>query len=66
MRTLEDVPTMALGWLYGSKSLIPVTRKSDQISMACGVDPTKYERHAAVGDCRWTRDLYDRVTGGSR
>lgn len=60
---LEDVPTLALGWLYGARQLIPKARKSDQISLACGVDPAKYERHTALGDCRWIRDLYDVVTG---
>lgn len=65
---LEDVPTMALGWLYGAGKPIPEVRKSDQISLACGVDPQRYERHSALGDCRWLRDLYDAVTtgGGAR
>ena len=59
---LEDVPTLALGWLYGSGKPIPEVRKSDQISLACGVDSAKYQRHTALGDCQWTRDLYDAVT----
>jgi len=61
---LEDVPTMALGWLYGAGKPIPEVRKSDQISLACGVDPGRYGRHTALGDCRWLRDLYDAVTTG--
>ncbi|MFI5934746.1 hypothetical protein [Actinoplanes sp. NPDC051494] len=61
---LEDVPTLALGWLYGSGKPLPEVRKSEQISLACGVDPAQYARHTALGDCRWTRDLYDAVTGG--
>lgn len=60
---LEDVPTLALGWLYGAGKAIPEVRKSDQISAACGVDPAAYDRHSALGDCRWIRDLYDAVTG---
>lgn len=59
---LEDVPTLALGWLYGSGEALPETRKSDQISLACGVDPATYDRHTALGDCRWTRDLFDVVS----
>lgn len=57
-----DVPTLALGWLYGS-GVYQGSRKSDAISAACGIDPAKYDRHTALGDCRWMRDLYDQVTG---
>ncbi len=60
-----DVPALALGWLYGSAGRIPDPPKSDAISLACGVDPANYERHSALGDCRWTRDLYDTVTKGA-
>ena len=35
--------------------------KSDQISLACGVDPADFARHTAMGDCEWIRALYDRV-----
>lgn len=62
---LEDVPTMAKGWLYGTGRPLPETWKSDQISLACGVDPARYDRHSALGDCRWIRDLHDVVTGVS-
>lgn len=61
---LEDVPTLALGWLYGAGKEIPESRKSDAISKACGVDPAAYARHTALGDCSWIRDLYDMVTSG--
>ncbi|GIM88840.1 hypothetical protein [Paractinoplanes toevensis] len=63
---LEDVPTLALGWLHGSGKPIPEVRKSDQISLACGVDPAAYARHTALGDCQWTRDLHDVVTGAKQ
>lgn len=61
---LEDVPTLALGWLYGKGLPIPEPRKSDQISKACGIDPAAYARHTALGDCEWIRDLHDMVTAG--
>lgn len=60
---LEDVPTLAKGWLYGTGKQLPETWKSDAISLACGIDPAGYDRHTALGDCRWTRDLHDLVTG---
>lgn len=63
---LEDVPTLALGWLYGAGKPIPEQRKSDAISLAVGVDPKVYGRHTALGDCRWIRDLFDAVTGRGR
>lgn len=59
---LEDVPTLAKGWLLGSGNALPATNKSDAISLACGVDPADYDRHTAIGDCRWMRDLFDVVT----
>lgn len=61
---IEDVPTLALGWLYGAGKPLPEKRKSDDISRAVGIDPDAYDRHAALGDCRWLRDLYDAVAGG--
>jgi DNA polymerase III epsilon subunit-like protein len=60
---IEDVPTLAKGWLHGTGKPLPESGKSDAISLACGVDAAKYDRHTALGDCRWVRDLYDFVTG---
>jgi hypothetical protein len=61
----QDVPTLALGWLYGSAGRVPEPPKSDYISLECGIDPANYDRHSALGDCRWIRDLYDTVTKGA-
>lgn len=36
---------------------------SNELSMAVGVDPEDYDRHTALGDARWARDLYDAVMG---
>jgi hypothetical protein len=38
---------------------------SEVLSRAVGVDPNAYERHTALGDARWARDIYDAVTGGA-
>lgn len=32
---------------------------SDELSMALGIDPAGYDRHTALGDCRWVRDQWD-------
>jgi hypothetical protein len=53
----EDTPTLARGWLLGRGLDAP--RKSDDIARACGVDPDRYGRHSALGDCRLFRDLSD-------
>ncbi|MFG2046160.1 hypothetical protein ACGFIW_01850 [Micromonospora sp. NPDC048935] len=55
----EDVPGVARGWLLGRG--LPAPRKSDDISRACGIDPQAYDRHSALGDCRWLRDLSDLI-----
>lgn len=34
---------------------------SDDLSRAMGVDPGRYLRHSAIGDCRLVRDIYDAV-----
>lgn len=56
----EDVPSVARGWLLG-RGHRDVPRKSDKVSALCGIDPAKYDRHTALGDCRWTRDLSDAI-----
>jgi DNA polymerase III epsilon subunit-like protein len=39
---------------------------SEVLSAACGVKPPSAEdRHTALGDARWVRDLYDAITGGA-
>lgn len=59
----EDVPAMARGWKIGMGTpRNEAPRRSDDISRACGINPDDYDRHTALGDCAWMRDLYDRVT----
>lgn len=59
-----DVPTLALGWLAARGELIARPWKSDAISRAAGVDPAHYQRHTAMGDVLWSKDLYSVVSGG--
>jgi hypothetical protein len=59
-----DVPTMAVGWLAACGGVPPRPWKSDAVSRSMYVEPDKYERHTAMGDVLWSRDLYVAVTGG--
>jgi len=59
----KDVIDMAEGWLLGRDGAVPASGKSDDISRAVGVDPDEYDRHTALGDCRWTAAIYNVLTG---
>lgn len=37
--------------------------KSDELSLAVGVDPADFDRHTALGDCRWAKAIYEAVMG---
>lgn len=43
---------------------VPLPWNSDVLSEACGVTPPTKDRHTAIGDARWCRDLYDAVMRG--
>lgn len=64
----KDVIDMAHGWLLGRGIEVPAkddgTWSSEAISLACGVDPADYDRHTALGDCRWIRALFLTITTG--
>lgn len=59
----EDVPTLIRGWLYGRGLPQPDQRTSDAYCRAAGLDPDRYQRHTALGDCQLFRDASDVVTG---
>jgi DNA polymerase III epsilon subunit-like protein len=66
---LIDVEGLAVGYLSArpqSATPIPLPWNSDELTAALGLDPVPDEdRHTALGDARWARAIYDRVTGGS-
>lgn len=72
---LIDVEALAVGYLYGSLGEVDGDRqfprpslpwRSDDLSRECGVEPPgDDQRHTALGDARWARDLYDSVTGSA-
>lgn len=69
---LIDVEVLAAGWLAAGHDWTegaPVNDKcmppwdSDELSAALGVTVAEEDRHTALGDARWARDLYDAVMG---
>lgn len=48
-----DVPSMCLGYLTALGRPLPEKCSSENLSRAVGVDPDEFERHTALGDCRW-------------
>lgn len=67
------VETLALGWLEGRASLGDRAAKdaldlnlddSNILSRAVGVEPDRFQRHTAMGDCLWARAIHDAVRGG--
>lgn len=61
---LIDVEALAAGYLAGDRRYIAeLPWKSEDLSGLLGVDPGRFERHTALGDARWARDIYDAVMG---
>lgn len=72
------VETLALGWIAGLRAAgggenghaadLPTLPwpKSEELSLALGVEPAiGDQRHSAIGDARWARDLFDAATDGA-
>lgn len=71
---LIDVENLAVGFLAGKAAtgnldaglaLPSLPWDSDVLSAALGVVAPVEERHTALGDCRWARDIYDAVMGNT-
>lgn len=72
---LIDVEALAAGWLGGryeddefaapddDGACYRPPWNSDRLSEAIGIDPTRFDRHTALGDARWARAIYDVVIG---
>jgi hypothetical protein len=74
---LCDVENLAVGYLAAKAAEYPGSAAadfsplppwdSDALTKALGLDPVPAEeRHTALGDCRWVRDIWDAVMGGAR
>ena len=66
--------TRAVGWLSGRNSMMNAQGfgtavleepwRSYHVSRACGIEPPSDEdAHTALGDARWVKRLYERITG---
>jgi hypothetical protein len=44
-------------------SAFDVPRPTEVLAEAIGLDPEKYAKHTAMGDCRLARDMHDAVSG---
>lgn len=62
----DDISSMAKGWLAAAGRLPAPPWKSDQLSLALGVDPADYPRHTAMGDVRWCQAQYAAVMKAAR
>lgn len=70
---LIDVEALAVGWLaaaYDPETPVPPSMdkcrppwKSDELSLAVGIDPANFDRHSALGDAQWARAIYDAIMG---
>jgi hypothetical protein len=66
---LIDTEALAVGWIMGKygtadeaeRQAVELPWDSEKVSGAIGLDVTKYERHTAMGDAEWARDMYDAV-----
>lgn len=70
---LIDIEALALGWCMGAGGdAHAVNRphpdwapqppwKSNELSIAVGVDPGEFNRHSALGDAQWVRAIYDKI-----
>jgi hypothetical protein len=64
----DDIPSVARGWC-AAKGITPVSARgdgkirSDDWSRAIGINPDTYDRHTALGDCRWVQATWDAMLG---
>lgn len=63
---LIDVEALAVGFLAAQSGSFPLPWRSDDVSIAIGVQPpSEAERHTALGDARWAKRIFDRITAQS-
>lgn len=67
-----DVEAVAAGFILGTigdsergQTVAALPWDSDALSLMLGLDPDNYDRHTALGDCRWARDLWVAIHEGA-
>lgn len=67
---LIDVEALAVGYLAKrdlDATMMTLPWDSNELNYQLGIEAMPdEERHTALGDARWARAIYDRVTGGGR
>lgn len=60
-----DVATLGWGRLLATDPewADHVPPRAHDISRAHGIDPDDYARHTALGDCKWSKALYEAISG---
>lgn len=53
---LVDVEALAAGHLQWEPPW-----NSEELSLVLGVEPDQFDRHTAIGDCRWAKAIYQAV-----
>lgn len=57
------------GWAYllgqGKGEGLSWPLSSNEVSQRLGVDPADFDRHSALGDCKWTEAQWAVITGGA-
>lgn len=70
---MVEICSLVTGYLHGfqraqgvagSHHVLPRSRSSNELAKAIGIDPNSYDRHSALADARFARDIYDKVTKG--
>jgi hypothetical protein len=68
-----DISNLVLGYLNGYRRRVLETNsacpppvhglgtKSDQLAREVGIDPERFARHTAMGDCEWVKAQYDAI-----
>jgi hypothetical protein len=61
---LCDAENLIVGYLAGKGTVLLPPWKSDDLAAALGLKVSEDQRHTAMGDARFVRDIWDAIMGG--